>query len=214
MVGLVGLVIVVDLVAMVPNVDRTLRAVRVGGGERGANVLKTDPVFGKRLRVEFGAHRRQCAAAHRHLADAVYLREFLRQYRGRGVVEVALLHRIRGQCQHQNWSVGRIDFPVCRIRAQARRQIRAGGIDGRLHVTCGSVDVAIEAKLKVDARRPDRARRGDLSDIGDLAKMALERGGDAGSNHLRACAGQLRAHRDGREVGQQRGRDGALDEQR
>ena len=90
--GLVGLVVGVDLVALVADVDAALRAVRVGAGQRGAHVLETDAVFVKRLRNEFDPHRRQRTAADDDFADAVDLRQFLRQHGRCRVIEIAAGH--------------------------------------------------------------------------------------------------------------------------
>ena len=69
-VGLVGLVIGVNLLALVADIDAAFRAVGIGARQRGTNVFQTDPVFVERLRNEVDAHRRQRAAADPDLADA------------------------------------------------------------------------------------------------------------------------------------------------
>ena len=47
--------------------------------------------------IELDAHRGQRAAADAHLADALHLRQLLREDRRCGVVHLALRHRVRGQ---------------------------------------------------------------------------------------------------------------------
>ena len=98
--------------------------------------------------------------------------------------------RLRRQRQDQDRRVGRIDLAVGRIARQVGRQIGARGVDRRLHVARGAVDVAVEVELQRDARLADAALRGHLGDVGDLAEMAFERLGDAGRHRLGAGAGQ------------------------
>ncbi len=123
------------------------------------------------------------------------------------VVDLAARQRRRGERQDHDRRVGRVDLAIGRIAAQAGRQIGARGVDRRLDIARGAVDVAIEAELQGDARRADRARGGHLGHVGDLAEMALQRRCDGRSHHLRARAGHLRAHRDGREIDLRQRRD-------
>ena len=130
--GNVRLVVGVDLKTPVAVVDRALRAVGVGRGKRGAHVLEPDAVIVQRLRVELDAHRRKARAADIDVADAAQLRQPLRQDVARGVVHLALRHRLRGQRQDHDRRVGRIDFAVGRIARQVGRQVGARGVDRRL----------------------------------------------------------------------------------
>ncbi len=155
-VGLVSLVVGIDLVALVADIDAALRTMGVGVRQRGADVFETDPVFVERLRDQVDADGGQRTAAHHDLADALDLRQLLRQHRGRGIVEIATRHRIRGQRQDQDRRVGRIDLAVGRIAAQAGRQIGPRRVDRGLHVTRRAVDVAIEVELQRDPGRTDR----------------------------------------------------------
>src|ERR1700722_13020729 len=79
-VGLVGLVVGINLETLIADIDSALGTVRVAAGERGSHVLKTDTVFIKRLRNEFGPYRRQRTTADNDFADALDLRQFLRQH--------------------------------------------------------------------------------------------------------------------------------------
>ncbi len=69
---LVGLVVGVDLIALRPDVDTTFRTVRVGAGERGADVFQTDAIFVQRLGDQLDPHRRQRAAADGDIADTLH----------------------------------------------------------------------------------------------------------------------------------------------
>ena len=206
----VGLVVRVDLVALVADVDAAFRAVGVGAGERGPHVLQADAVFVECLRNEIDPHGRQRTAADDHFADSLDLRQLLRQHRGRGVIELAARQRVGGQGQDHDRSVSRIDLAVGGIGSQAGRQVGTGGIDRGLHVARRAVDVAVKSELQGDARRSHRARRGHLGDVGDLPEMALKRAGDRGGDILRAGARQGRLHRDGRKVDLRQRRDRKL----
>ena len=198
--GNVGLVVGVDLQAAVAVVDRALRAVGVGGGERGAHVLQPDAVIVERLRVELDAHRRKARAADIDVADAAQLRKPLRQNVAGGVVHLALRHRLRGQRQDHDRRVGRIDLPVDRIARQVGRQVGAGRVDRRFDVARGAVDVAADVELQGDTRLADAALRRHLGDGGDLAEVTLERLGDAGGDGLRTGARQRRRNRNSRKI--------------
>ena len=87
--GVARLVVGVDLVVTVAVLDGALRAVGVGGGERGAHVFEPDAVFEQGARVELDAHRRQGAAADVDFADALHLRQPLLHHGGGGIVELA-----------------------------------------------------------------------------------------------------------------------------
>ena len=114
------------------------------------------PYLNSARRVELDAHRRQRAPPMMHLADALDLRQILLQDVRGGVVDLAAGQRVRGQRQDQDRRVGRIDLAVGRVAAQARRQVGPRGVDRRLHIARGAVDVAVEAELQGDARRADR----------------------------------------------------------
>jgi hypothetical protein len=79
-------------------------------------------------------------------------------------------------------------------------EVGARGIDRRLDVARGAIDVTAEVELQRDARLADAALRRHLGDVGDLAEMTFERLGDAGGDGFRTGAGKLRADRDGREI--------------
>ena len=83
---------------------------------------------------------------------AFYLRKLLFEDRGGSVVELALAARVRGQREHDDRRVGRIDLAVYRVGAKARRQVDARGVDRRLDVAGRTVDVAVEAELQDDPR--------------------------------------------------------------
>jgi hypothetical protein len=178
--GHTRLVVGVDLIAAVAVVDGALRTVGVGRGERRAHVFEADAVFVKRLRVELDAHCRKRRPADHNVADAAELRQPLRQDVARGVVHLALRHRLGGQRQNEDRRIGRIDLAVGRIAGKVGGEIGSGGVDGGLDVACGAVDVAGDVELQRDARLPDPALRGHFGHVGDLAEVAFERLGDAG----------------------------------
>jgi hypothetical protein len=157
-------------------------------------------VIVQRLRVELDAHRRKARAADIDVADAAQLRQPLRQDVARGVVHLALRHGLGGQRQDQDRRIGRIDFAVGRVARQIGRQIGARGVDRRLHVARGAVDVAADVELQGDARLPDAALRRHLGDVGDLAEVALEGFGDTRRHRFGTGAGKGCRDRDGREV--------------
>ena len=194
------LVVGVDLIVVVVVLDRALWTIGVGGGERGADVLKPNAVVEDRAGVDFDAHRRQRRAGDIDLADARKLRQPLLQNVGGEVIE---LPRGVGRRRHgddHDRRVSRIDFMVGRILSQAGRQIDPRRDDGRLDVSRRAIDVAIKAELEGDAGRAERALRRHLVDVGDLAQVPLERRGDRGRHRVGARARHIRLNRDDRKV--------------
>ena len=55
--------------------------------------------------------------------------------------------------EDQDRRIGGIDLAVGGRGGQVFRQLAAGGVDGRLHVLRGGVDVAVEVELQRDLRR-------------------------------------------------------------
>ena len=107
---------------------------------------------------------------------------------------------IRRERERDDGGVGRIDLRVGRRIGQVARQRRAGGVDRRLHVLGGGVDVAAEVELHRDLAEAVSARRGHGRERRDLPELALERGGHQRRHRLRVGAGKLRRHLDGRKV--------------
>ena len=172
LVGVRRLIVGVDLIVVVVVLDRALRAVGVGRGERRADVLEPDAVVKDRAGIDLDAHRRQGGARDVDLADAGKLRQPLLEDVGGKIVELPRRVRRRRHRDDHDRRVGRIDLVVGRIAAQAGRQVDARRDDARLDVARRAVDVAIEAELQRDAGRAERALRRHLVDVGDLAQGA------------------------------------------
>jgi hypothetical protein len=204
------LVVGVELVTVATLLDNPLGAVGVGRGEGGAHVLEPDAVFRQRQRVEIDAHRGQSRAPEDDLADAIDLRKALFEHAAGGVVDLAARHRGRGEGQDQHRCIRRVHLAVGGVAAQARGQVGAGGIDRRLDVARGAVDVAVEPELQGDARLADGADRGHFGDVRDLAEMAFERARDTGRDGVGTGARQRGVDRDGGEVDLRQRRDRQL----
>ena len=194
------LVVGVDLIVVVVVLDRALWAVGVGRGERRADVLEADAIVEDRAGVDLDAHRRQGRAGDVDLADARKLRQPLLQDVGGEIVELACGVGRRRHGDDHDRRVGRIDFMIGRILAQAGRQVDARGDNGRLDVARGAIDVAVEAELERDAGRAERALRRHLVDVGDLAQVPLERRRDRGRHGVGARARHVRLNRDDRKI--------------
>ncbi len=209
--GLDRLIVGIELVALAADVDASLRTVGIGAAERGANIFQPDPEFIERRRLEFDAHGGQRSAADADFADALDLRQLLRQHGGRGVIQFGRGQRIRRQRIDQDRRRGGVELAIAGIAAQRGRQVGARGVDRGLDVARGAIDVATDAELQVDARGAERTRRGHLADIGDLAEMTLQRTGHRGCHVRRARARQGRLHRNGRNIDVRQRRDRQLE---
>ena len=198
--GLEDLIVVGDLPAMACILKRAFGPVGVGVGQRRAHRLQADAVVAQLHGVQLHAHGGAGAAADKHLAHALDLRDLLRQDRVGHVVNLRLGHHVGGQRQDQDRRFGRIGLAVAGILRQVRRQLAARGVDRGLHVAGGGIDVAIEVELQGDGGRAQRAGRSHLVHAGDAAKLPLQRRGHGRGHGLRAGAGQPRADADDREV--------------
>ena len=147
-----------DLVirANCPCIDRishlAFGTIRVRRTQSCSHRIQPDAEFVEQGRIHFRADRRTRTATDIHLADSIYLREFLRQDRVSSVIHFGQGHDVRGECQDQHRCVGRIDFAVPRIPRQIRGKLAAGGIDCSLDVATSGVDVAIQIELQNDVR--------------------------------------------------------------
>ena len=84
------------------------------------------------------------------------------------------------------------------------------GIDRRLHLLLGDVDVEAEGELQHDDRSAAGAGGGHLAETLELAELPFERGGDGGGHHVWVGPGVEREHLDGRIVDLWQGGDGQL----
>ena len=128
------------------------------------------------------------------------LRQALRQDGVGGIVDLRRGQRGRGQRDLHDRRVGRVEFPVERPGRQVGRQIHRRGVDRRLHVVRGAVDVAVDVELDDDRRVADRGGGGDLGHPGDLPQPAFQRRGDGVGHRFGIGAGPRGEHDDGRDV--------------
>ena len=106
----------------------------------------------------------------------------------------------RGQRQRDDRRVRRVHLGVGRRIGKIARQRRAGGVDRRLHVLRGAVDVAVEVELQRDLADAERARRGHHRQRRDLAELPLQRRRHQRGDGVGAGAGKLGGDLDGRKV--------------
>ena len=166
--------------------------------------------------------------------DVAVVRQLLRDHRGGHIEDLPGREAVRTQRQRQDRCLRGIDLVVLGHARHAAGQLRAGGVDGRLHVARGAVHVAAQIKLQGDAGATQDGARGDFVDPGDGAQRPLQRGGDGGGHGVGAGAGQAGADGDGGVVdlgqrgdgqeevrhrahqgqaqGEEHGGDGAVDE--
>ena len=143
------------------------------------------PYLNSACGLQLDPHRGQRGAADQHLPDPAQLRQLLLQHCAGRVVDLAAVSVSRGQRDDQDRRVRRVHLAVGRVGQQVGRQVGPRGVDRRLHVARGAVDVAVEAELHGDARLPDLALRRHLGHVGDLAQMAFQRARQAGRHGLR-----------------------------
>ena len=144
------LIIVVDREAAIGGVDAALGGIDGGVDEHAADVLEAHPHRGELARVDLHPDRRLLLAADRDLPDTRDLAHLLGEDVLRIVVDRCQGRGVRGEADDENWTVGGIHFPVGRWAREVLGQLAAGGVDRRLDVAGGAVDVAVELELDGD----------------------------------------------------------------
>ncbi len=134
-------------------------------------------------------------------------RQFLRQDRVGIIIDPVDRQRIRIDGVDQHRPVGRIGLSVGRRGRQVLGQQAAGRVDRLLDVLGGGVDVAVEIELQRDRQRADAARRGHLGERRDRRELLLERRRDRRRHRVRAGAGIIDRHHDGRKIDVRQRRD-------
>ena len=141
------LVVGVDLPAPVAVLDRALRA--VGVGRRRARRARPRGRC-RTCSARCGLSSTRTAGSELPPTSTWPTPSTCDSFCGR-IVEAAsyiwpVRQRVRGQRQDQDRRVGRVDLAVGRIAAQVGRQVGARGVDRRLHVARGAVDVAVRGR--------------------------------------------------------------------
>ncbi len=95
---------------------------------------------------------------------------------------------------------GGIDSAVRGKVGRSGGQLSRGGVDGRLNVARGGVDVAIQIELQNNARGAQLAGGRHLRDTRDASELAFQRRGHRRCHGFGACAGQSGANKDGRKI--------------
>ena len=190
-----------------PAVDRALGLGQRRDRERRAHILERKP-FGDELGgIELDADGGLLLAADGHLGDAGDLADLLGELGLDIVVDLGQRQEFRGRGEQENGRIRRIHLAISRRTRQILRQLPAGGVDRRLDIGRGRVDVAVEVELDGDGGRAERARRRHLRDAGDLRELRLERLGDRGGHGVGTGAGELGGNLNGGEIDLRQRRD-------
>src|SRR5882672_4499115 len=102
--------------------------------------------------------------------------------------------------EDQDWRIGRIYLLVVWRRRKGLRQLPAGGVDRRLDIAGGGIDVATEVELHGDRADAEHARRRHLGDAGNFRELTLEWGRHRRRHRDRIGAGKLGRDLDGGEI--------------
>ena len=178
------LVVGVDLVRLMDPVEISQRLIHAGLLQRGANVVKVDAVGQQFRRIDLDANGRFLSAADGDQADARHLRDFLREPGVGEILDLGERKSFRGDGQRQDRRVRRIGFAVNGRRGQARGQISLRGIDRRLHLLFGHVNVQVQHELQGDDRTAAGTDRGHLVQSGQFAELPFQRRGDGGRGDI------------------------------
>ena len=199
-VGFKELVGIADVPCFVCVGERAFGQIGIRGLQRTTNGLETDAVAVELIGIGFNPNGGTRASPNEDLADTFDLSELLRQDGIGGVINLRRPKIVRSQRQNHDGGVRRIDLAVRGLAGKIGGKLIARGVDGGLHVASGSVDIAIEIKLKRDASGSEAAGGGHLRDTSNAAELALERSSNGRSHRFRAGTGQARANRNRREI--------------
>ena len=180
----------------------------VGLREDGAHVFQRQP--GQSFGIDLHAHGRLLAAIDRHQAHAENLRDLLRQDGVGGVIHLIERQRVRADAEGEDGRVGGIALAVSGRRGKGAGQEVGGGVDGRLHVLLGSVDVPLQLELQGDLGGAEARDRGHLLQRRHLPELPLERRGDGRGHRVRARSGEQRRDDDGGVIDLRQRRDRKL----
>ena len=89
---------------------------------------------------------------------------------------------------------GGVELEIAGIAGERCRQIGVRGGNGRLHVACRAVDIAVDAEGKLDVRGADAAGGGHIIHIRNRAQMPFQRRGNGGRHDFRAGARKARGN--------------------
>ena len=199
-VGLEQLIVGIERVGLARAVERAFRKVDIGLAEHRAHILEIDAARRQRLRIDLHADGRLLLTSDADEADSGYLRDLLQQDILRIGVDDGQRQAVRGDPEHQDRRVGRIDLADERRIRQVLRQVGGRSVDRRQRVADRPVDRAAQLELQGDLDVAERARRRHLGEAGDLTELQLERRCHRGCHGLRVGARQLRRDRKRRIV--------------
>jgi hypothetical protein len=145
-------------VGLVGAVERAFGSGDVRANDRRAQIFQCNSVGCEPRKVRLDTDCGPDSALDRNSSHARYLRE-ARRHDGVGhVAQGTQIDGLRSQRQRDDRSVRRIDLRIKRRVGQAARQGRGRGVDRRLHILSGGVDIAIEIELQRDLADAERAR--------------------------------------------------------
>ena len=198
--GLRKLIVVVNRERLTLRVDSALRRIDGGIDQHAAHVLQGQAHVGKLAGINLHPHGTFLLAADQHLGYAGDLRHLLRQHDIGVVVDRDQRHLVGLDRQDQDRRIGRVDLAIGRARRQVLGQLRAGGIDSRLHIAGRRVDVTVQVELQRDTRLAEHVDRGELCHARYLGELPFQRLRHRGGHDFRAGTGIAGADRDRREL--------------
>ena len=207
-VGREQLIVGIERIGLARAVKRAFRQVDIGLADHRADVLEVDAASRQRLRIDLYADGRLLLTPDAHEADPGYLRDLLQQNILCVRVDNGQRQAVRGDAEHQDRRLSRVDLPDQRRIRHVLRQVRGRRIDRRQCVGDRPIDGAAQIELQGDLDITERAGRRHLGEAGDLAELQLERRGHRGCHGLRVGAWQLCRNRERRIVDVRKRRHG------
>src|ERR1700716_3630633 len=111
LIGLEQLIVGIERVGLARAVERAFREIDVRLPEHRAHILEVDAARRQRLRIDLYADGRLLRTSRAHEADSGYLRDLLQQNILRIGADNGQRQAVRGDAEHQDRRVSRIDLP-------------------------------------------------------------------------------------------------------
>src|ERR1700681_959725 len=169
------LIVGIERVGLARAVERAFRKVDIGLAEYRAPIPQVDAASRQRLRIDLYADGRLLLTSDADEADSRYLRDLLQQNILCIGVDGGQWQAVRGDSEHHDRRVGRIDFTDQRRIRHIFGQVGGRSVDRRQCVGDRAIDRAVQIELQGDLDITERARRRHLGEARDLTELQLER---------------------------------------
>lgn len=186
--GAFRLIVDQQLETLAMRIDDAFGRMRVGGGQRRAQVFEAHAVFEEGQWIHGHAHGGRRTAQELDIAHPRHLKQHGAQRDVHQIIQTRHRHHSGCDREDQHRRRIRIGAMIAGIETRCFRQIGPRRADSRLDVARGAVEIAPDLEAERDHGLAARGDRLHLRDAGDGAEMTLQRCGDRAGHGLRRAA--------------------------